>query len=297
MKYKVGDKVKIRKDLNTDIKCWSRVMPEMLQYAGRNAVIDDVTVTGICTSYRLDIDSKRWKWNDEMLETVSESPRIAPKINSMPELKHMINFASGRAEITIPIPSYSFVDRVLRSTSYQELMWLFLNTKSPSKEISESYAALHWCKKFCKVSDYYCYHIGDGAWARTAAIFAFFTKSINESIDPALNFEKLREWRSKHKVERIDFIARKIEEAPMPTLAGDRPILITCVHAHVDLEVVDKKIPNWRFLYTNPCCYTKQQVFSEEYMREHNIEKLVDTEDFRILSDKRNVVVYRKNRN
>ena len=69
MKYKVGDKVKIREDLNEDIKCYSSVVKPMLEYKGKIAeiiyVYDD-------RAYGLDIDNGLYSWNDEMFEKCVE---------------------------------------------------------------------------------------------------------------------------------------------------------------------------------------------------------------------------------
>ncbi len=70
MKYKVGDKIKVRKDLNCDIKCHASVLASMLPLAGKEAVIEAVieTVFDDRGVYKIDIDDGRFVWNDEMFE-------------------------------------------------------------------------------------------------------------------------------------------------------------------------------------------------------------------------------------
>lgn len=73
MKYKVGDKVKIREDLVIDeIYGDNSFAEEMEQYKGKTATITD-TYFG---KYEIDIDNGNWCWTDEMLEDcvdISES--------------------------------------------------------------------------------------------------------------------------------------------------------------------------------------------------------------------------------
>lgn len=65
MKYKVGDKVKIREDLVVDeIYGDDSFAEEMERYKGKTATITDV----YCGKYEIDIDDGDWCWTDEMLE-------------------------------------------------------------------------------------------------------------------------------------------------------------------------------------------------------------------------------------
>jgi len=197
----------------------------------------------------------------------------------------------------IQLPHYKYVDKVLRSNSYEELMWRFMEADSPTKEISESYAAFSNMKKICNVSNYNWLHIGDGGYTRTASIFAFFSKSLNFSIDPALNMDKFNKWQEKYRIQRIFLFAYKFEEflnPPKEAFGNILPYNICCVHAHVELEKLDKHFPNWKYLYTNPCCYPQLQEFSLEYMKENNIYKMVDKLDLGILSERRKVIIYKK---
>ncbi|WP_133965145.1 hypothetical protein [Eubacterium limosum] len=64
MKYKTGDKVRIRKDLNCGIKCYSNVIEEMLPFAGKEAMIMKASPR----AYMVDADRGKFFWNDEMFE-------------------------------------------------------------------------------------------------------------------------------------------------------------------------------------------------------------------------------------
>lgn len=195
----------------------------------------------------------------------------------------------------IPLPHTGYLDKVLRSSSYEELMWRFMGCDSPAKEITESYAAFSNLKRYCRINNYHWFHIGDGAHTRTAALFTFMSKSLNHSIDPAININKYLEWRNKYNVKNIYICPHEFQKfsIPLATIGlEEKPYSITCVHAHVNLEEVDKKLPDWHYLYTNPCCHPERQVFSEKYMEENNIECLMDRQDLGIWSERRIVRVY-----
>lgn len=74
MKYNVGDKVKIRKDLNCDIECRALVIEPMLPFAGKEAVIK--MVLNDCGAYSIDIDDWNFLWNDEMFEGLANDFKI-----------------------------------------------------------------------------------------------------------------------------------------------------------------------------------------------------------------------------
>ena len=66
MKFKVGDKVRVRNDLEVgDLYNNHGFFEEMAQYRGKTARITGVSP---CGNYNLNIDSSEWFWADEMLE-------------------------------------------------------------------------------------------------------------------------------------------------------------------------------------------------------------------------------------
>ena len=71
MKYKVGDKVRVRSDLNVNLDCSPTVVEEMLCKAG-----DIVTISAVNDNdYR--IDGFRYYWTDEMFEGLVEGELTA----------------------------------------------------------------------------------------------------------------------------------------------------------------------------------------------------------------------------
>lgn len=73
MKYKVGDKVRIKERLIPEKLYGSReFVTQMEEYEGREAVI--LVVGDVDEYYLIDLDNKSWDWTDEMLESIDEKP-------------------------------------------------------------------------------------------------------------------------------------------------------------------------------------------------------------------------------
>lgn len=74
MKYKVGDKVKVREDLSTDKMydgCY--VTPSMILFLGKTVTIRKVSWS--INRYEIKEDLGAWNWTDEMFESLeSENP-------------------------------------------------------------------------------------------------------------------------------------------------------------------------------------------------------------------------------
>lgn len=69
--YKVGDKVKIREDLEVDKKYNELFfIKDMEQYKGKIATI--TRISPVQHSYNIDIDDGDWCWTDDMFEEVKE---------------------------------------------------------------------------------------------------------------------------------------------------------------------------------------------------------------------------------
>lgn len=67
MKFKVGDRVIISKDLDTLIDDWDfDIIDEMLEFAGREAQITSIENN----SYFIDIDHGKYYWHEELLTEV-----------------------------------------------------------------------------------------------------------------------------------------------------------------------------------------------------------------------------------
>lgn len=68
MRYKVGDKVRVRKDLEVGKYYGSDLFAkEMKKYAGKTTTVNKITSNN---KYRLEEDENKWCWTDEMLEDV-----------------------------------------------------------------------------------------------------------------------------------------------------------------------------------------------------------------------------------
>ena len=73
MKYKVGDKVKIREDLDTDkiYDSWD-CSEDMAQCGGKIA-----TIVRCCDdSYKIDVDDKLYNWTDGMFEEIKDEKTV-----------------------------------------------------------------------------------------------------------------------------------------------------------------------------------------------------------------------------
>lgn len=67
MKFKVGDKVKIKEDLSWRKKYKTLIVPQMEAYKGKIAKIVAITHRG---SYILDVGNRPWHWSEDTLEQV-----------------------------------------------------------------------------------------------------------------------------------------------------------------------------------------------------------------------------------
>ena len=76
MKFKVGDKVRVREDLKVGdgFGCTTAVV-DMLKYRGKIMTIKEArsAVVGNYTIYEIDDDGESWAWTDEMLEPITRS--------------------------------------------------------------------------------------------------------------------------------------------------------------------------------------------------------------------------------
>lgn len=78
MKYKVGDKVKIREDLivNTDYGV-DTFEPEMAEFKGQVATIVKVKKD----TYAINLDTYAWNWTDEMFENEIDVTKLKDDAN------------------------------------------------------------------------------------------------------------------------------------------------------------------------------------------------------------------------
>lgn len=74
MKYKIGDKVKVRSDLKNDVSYGSQcTVEEMMDYKGNVVTISEVAQT----RYQIEENEEEWSWTDEMFEGLVEDELTA----------------------------------------------------------------------------------------------------------------------------------------------------------------------------------------------------------------------------
>ncbi len=182
--------------------------------------------------------------------------------------------------MTEPQPS-DYLDRLMRRESFQALWPLFAKADKPAKEMTESFSALvHLRRFFPAEGPFRVVHVGDGAHARTAALFALKTRADNISIDPVLNLPLVSAWRDEYAIERLDLHRARVEDRlELLNALPPRPTLVTFVHAHVDVDAVLGRLA-WNAAYTLACCVPGRQL-----TRIHAPE--AEGEDERVLSPHR----------
>lgn len=180
----------------------------------------------------------------------------------------------------------SYLDRLMRRRSFEAIWPLFALATKPAKELTESYSALEhmrpWLSRHeaCRVI-----HVGDGAHARTAALFALKTRAENIAVDPSLNAELVEGWRARFGVERLAWKKARIEDVvdeldALPPL----PVFLTFVHAHVDVDAVLDRL-RWDAAFTLACCVPGKQ------LSRRRVPHLAG-EDWNVLSHERSFELY-----
>jgi hypothetical protein len=159
------------------------------------------------------------------------------------------------------LTSSDYLDRLMRRESFQALWPLFAKAPRPAKELTESFSALVHLRPFLRRGGpYRVVHVGDGAHARTAAMFSLKTAADNISVDPALNERLLEDWRQQYGIERFAWRKARIQDAAaevnaLPTM----PTLVTFVHAHVSVDEVLGAL-HWDAAFTLACCVPGKQL-------------------------------------
>ncbi|MFK8002322.1 MAG: hypothetical protein AB8H86_22185, partial [Polyangiales bacterium] len=161
--------------------------------------------------------------------------------------------------------SGSYLDRLMRRESFAALWPLFAKAPKPAKEMSESFSALvHLRPHMNRRAPFRVIHVGDGAHARTAALFALKTSAVqNISVDPLINIKLVEDWRDRFGIECfewrkariLDVVAELNALPPMPTF-------VTFVHAHVNMDAV-LDVLRWDAAYTLACCMPGNQLTNE----------------------------------
>jgi hypothetical protein len=103
-------------------------------------------------------------------------------------------------------------------------------------------------------------HVGDGAHARTAALFALKTQAENISIDPVLNLPLLEEWTRSYGIQRLSWRKALVAEvAEQLNALPEMPVLVTFVHAHLPVDEVLAQL-RWDAAFTLACCVPGHQL-------------------------------------
>jgi hypothetical protein len=154
-----------------------------------------------------------------------------------------------------------YLDRLMRRASFEALWPLFAKATKPAKELTESFSALEHLRPLmksygaCRVI-----HVGDGAHARTAALFALKTKAENISVDPLLNVALVEAWCARFDIRRLAWRKAQIAEvADELNALPPMPVIVTFVHAHVHVDEVLDQL-RWDGAYTLACCTPGHQL-------------------------------------
>jgi hypothetical protein len=149
----------------------------------------------------------------------------------------------------------------MRRESFAALWPLFAKGPKPAKELTESFSALEHLRPLLGSGEpVRVLHIGDGAHARTAALFSLKTSAQNISVDPVLNGPLVDAWRDRYGIRRLEWRKARVEDiaAELAELPPMRT-LVTFVHAHVN---VDRALGllRWDAAFTLACCLPGSQL-------------------------------------
>jgi hypothetical protein len=189
-----------------------------------------------------------------------------------------------------PEPNGGYLDRLMRRDSFEALWPLFAKATKPAKELTESFSALEHLRPFlsgpepCRVI-----HVGDGAHARTAAMFALKTTADNISVDPLINLQLVRSWQLQFGVERLSVRKAPIEEVveELNALPPMR-VLVTFVHAHVAVDRILDRL-KWHAAYSLACCLPGKQLSTSRspHLAGHDLGVLCTGRQFQVLVNQR----------
>jgi hypothetical protein len=157
-------------------------------------------------------------------------------------------------------PDSSYLDRLMRRDSFEALWPLFSKAPRPAKELTESFSALQHLRPLLPKGSCRVIHVGDGAHARTAAMFALKTHVESISVDPLVNEELVSTWQKRFGIHRLSWYKASILDVinqlnDLPVM----PVLVTFVHAHVHLDQV-LDLLRWDAAYTLACCLPGYQL-------------------------------------
>jgi len=149
----------------------------------------------------------------------------------------------------------------MRRGCFEALWPLFAKAQKPAKELTESYSALTHLRPFMTNGGAYrVIHVGDGAHARTGAMFSLKSQAHSISVDPELNLPLVDAWRARFGIVRLDYRKARIQEIAHELNALPAvPTLVTFVHAHVSVDEV-LALLRWDTAFTLACCLPGKQL-------------------------------------
>ena len=158
-------------------------------------------------------------------------------------------------------PNGNYLDRLMRRQSFEALWPLFAKASKPAKELTESFSALEHLRPLMPAAGpFRVIHVGDGAHARTAALFALKTKAENISVDPLVNIPLVDAWRVRFGVRRLAWKKNRIDAVAEELNAlATMPVFVTFVHAHVHVDEVLEQL-RWDAAFTLACCLPGNQL-------------------------------------
>lgn len=177
-------------------------------------------------------------------------------------------------------PNGGYLDRLMRRGSFEALWPLFARADKPAKELTESFSALVHLRPFLAEPGCRVIHVGDGAHARTGALFALKSPADNVSVDPLINERVVGDWLERFGVRRLRWHKARIEQVSERLNAlPDAPVCVTFVHAHVAVDEVLSRL-RWDIAFSLVCCLPGGQVT-------HEHELIGSGEDLGVLSSAR----------
>jgi len=171
----------------------------------------------------------------------------------------------AETEADAAVPNGDYLDRLMRRECFEALWPLFAKAEHPAKELTESYSALVHLRPFLTGDGpYRAVHVGDGAHARTGAMFSLKTQVFSVSVDPQLNLALVDKWRERFGIRRLACRKARIQDVTdelnaLPAM----PTLVTFVHAHVDIDAVLAKL-RWSVAFSLACCHPDQQLSRQQ---------------------------------
>jgi hypothetical protein len=161
----------------------------------------------------------------------------------------------------------AYLDRLMRRESFEALWPLFAKATKPAKEMTESFSALVHLRPHLPARPFRVIHVGDGAHARTGALFALKTEGENISVDPLINLPLVSAWQSKFAVRRLSFRKSHVADVSAELNAlPEMPTFVTFVHAHVDVDDVLGRL-RWDAAFTLACCTPGRQLTRSHELR------------------------------